>query len=265
MNNKTLSTLTLTLATMCAPAAFAAEVDIPNQFTAGTRAVAEEVNENFAEVKIAIDDNAAQVTSLLNTVDELETEITALELENAALTELLQNLTLQVTLNPEIDTVVFYHEPDQSFEQDETFTVISDVMFVTSTLLKFDLSDIPSGATIETAELKLWHTDEFAPPDMEICAYQVTSAWDETVVFNNRPTRDAECITATVIEEDQNAGVFYWYGLSELVQGWLDGDNFGLALEMPNPGTVATGIAEFNSNENGRYKPELTVRYKALQ
>ena len=40
------------------------EVDIPNQFTAGSAAVAAEVNANFAAVEVAVDDNAQRVVAL---------------------------------------------------------------------------------------------------------------------------------------------------------------------------------------------------------
>jgi len=44
--------------------AFADEVDIPNQFSAGTPAIAAEVNANFDAVEVAVDDNAQRVGSL---------------------------------------------------------------------------------------------------------------------------------------------------------------------------------------------------------
>jgi len=40
--------------------ALAGPVDIPNQFQAGTPAVADEVNQNFSAVEAAVDDNAIQ-------------------------------------------------------------------------------------------------------------------------------------------------------------------------------------------------------------
>ncbi len=44
--------------------AFAANVTIPNTFTAGTPAKASEVNANFQAVKTAVDDNQSQITAL---------------------------------------------------------------------------------------------------------------------------------------------------------------------------------------------------------
>ena len=50
---------------MAAPA-FAGEVDIPNQFSAGTRAVAAQVNANFSAVENAVDDNAQRIVTIEN-------------------------------------------------------------------------------------------------------------------------------------------------------------------------------------------------------
>ena len=44
--------------------AHASQVDVPNSFTAGTPARANEINENFAALEAAIDDNAAQLDAL---------------------------------------------------------------------------------------------------------------------------------------------------------------------------------------------------------
>jgi hypothetical protein len=46
-------------------------VDIPNQFQAGTPAVADEVNQNFSAVEAAIDDNAADIGALQSSVDQV--------------------------------------------------------------------------------------------------------------------------------------------------------------------------------------------------
>ena len=60
------ATLQLTLGTvllLAGAAAWSGDVTVPNTFTAGTPAVAAEVNANFAAVKSAVDDNNARITS----------------------------------------------------------------------------------------------------------------------------------------------------------------------------------------------------------
>ena len=59
---KRILVISFTIWTACM--AFADEVDIPNQFSAGTPAIAAEVNANFDAVEIAVDDNAQRVVAL---------------------------------------------------------------------------------------------------------------------------------------------------------------------------------------------------------
>jgi hypothetical protein len=56
--------LTTCFAICMACVVHADEVDIPNQFIAGSAAVAAEVNTNFAAVEVAVDDNAQRVVAL---------------------------------------------------------------------------------------------------------------------------------------------------------------------------------------------------------
>lgn len=57
----------------------ASEVDIPNSFSAGTPAVADEVNQNFDEVEAAVDDNHQKIVNLQAEIEALETENTRLQ------------------------------------------------------------------------------------------------------------------------------------------------------------------------------------------
>lgn len=67
------------IATWTVSPAFAGPVDIPHQFEAGTPAVAAEVNENFAAVEVAVDDNAQRVAALETSVDDNAQQVAALE------------------------------------------------------------------------------------------------------------------------------------------------------------------------------------------
>lgn len=71
---------------------FAGEVTIPHGFSAGTPAVAAQVNANFGAVKSAVDDNHARITALeatlatlLDTVDQQQLTIASLEGQVTAL------------------------------------------------------------------------------------------------------------------------------------------------------------------------------------
>lgn len=56
--------LTFIVSITFASPGLADEVDIPNSFTAGTRAVAADVNANFDAVEVAVDDNAQRIVLL---------------------------------------------------------------------------------------------------------------------------------------------------------------------------------------------------------
>ncbi|VAX01248.1 hypothetical protein MNBD_GAMMA21-1978 [hydrothermal vent metagenome] len=64
--------------------AFAAPVNVPNNFSAGSPAVAAEVNANFAAVKTSVDDNDSRMTSMETTIANLQATITALQNSLAA-------------------------------------------------------------------------------------------------------------------------------------------------------------------------------------
>ena len=53
-------------------------VDIPNQFQAGTPAVADEVNQNFGAAELAIDDNAADIAVNVTAIAEIQASVDAL-------------------------------------------------------------------------------------------------------------------------------------------------------------------------------------------
>jgi len=62
-----------------------AEVTIPNQFSAGTAAVAADVNANFSAVETAVDGNAVDIAAILNTITALEVRVNTLEADNTQL------------------------------------------------------------------------------------------------------------------------------------------------------------------------------------
>lgn len=64
--------------------AFSAPVEVPHNFTAGTPAVAANVNANFNAVATAVNDNHANITSLQTVVNNLQTQVNTLTTELAA-------------------------------------------------------------------------------------------------------------------------------------------------------------------------------------
>ncbi len=160
-------------------------------------------------------------------------------------------------------------------------------------LLRFDLSDIPAGATIDSAVLGVYnsYSDGY---DMPI--YRVKKDWYEgegnywdlyptsaagvTYLYpdksNTAITWGAEGLLAGTDYDSTAAGTIHFGGsapamrssteLAALVQGWVDGDyaNFGILVAMTPSGNSLYGIANWiPTSENAvvANRPRLTVTY----
>lgn len=120
-----------------------------------------------------------------------------------------------------------------------------------SSLVKFDLSAIPSNAVVTAAQMRFYagmaawpeSPTTFAP----IAVFKNTEDWDEsTVTFNNAPAHDAaalmtlehffngECFTGTSVINSSTQEWLQFSGaaLVNLVQSWVDGGqaNFGVSI-----------------------------------
>ncbi len=86
----------------------ASELNIPNQFSGGTRAVAADVNANFDAVATAVNDNQDQLTAILARLDALETENAALQASIASLqNDQVIGLANYLSVDMGLNTVVF--------------------------------------------------------------------------------------------------------------------------------------------------------------
>jgi len=68
-------TLVLLASCMTPLLVFASPATIPNKFTAGSPAIAAEVNENFDSLKTSINDNDAKIAALRQTIADLQSEL----------------------------------------------------------------------------------------------------------------------------------------------------------------------------------------------
>ncbi|WP_425400629.1 DNRLRE domain-containing protein [Aeoliella sp.] len=132
-------------------------------------------------------------------------------------------------------------------------------------LLQFDISLIPSKATIVSSQLKLFHSRNDAL-DKQYDLYEVTSSWDEsTVTFNTGPSINPTAAASLTIP-DKTSGTYRSWDVTQLVDKWVDGtdSNFGIWLEEnPTPGD---GPAYFTSSDwlDSSQHPILTIEYSVV-
>lgn len=126
-------------------------------------------------------------------------------------------------------------------------------------LLKFDLSGIPVGSQVTSAELRLFLDAAEGDPSVSITVSRITLAWNETTVkWNNRPP-DQCCWDSLVV--GQPTGQDRVWDIRTLVNNWVSGGNIinhGLTLNGP-----ATGFYGRFFEAAGARRPRLVVNYIA--
>jgi len=77
----------------------AEELTIPNTFSAGSAAVADEVNANFSAVEVSVDDNAADIEALQAARSSIESDVTANTADIDSLGTTVSGMEQQVNAN----------------------------------------------------------------------------------------------------------------------------------------------------------------------
>jgi hypothetical protein len=138
------------------------------------------------------------------------------------------------------------------------------------TLVRFDLSSVPSGATVASVTLSLWVKD-LNGPAVTIAAHQVLEPWHEPEVTWADRNRElnlpwstpggtyaaAVADALTIADEDLWAS----WDLTSLGADWLAGYNYGVILEAPVSDPKSE--VKFKSNNDGddEHRPFMEVCY----
>lgn len=122
-------------------------------------------------------------------------------------------------------------------------------------LVRFDLSDIPNGASIEGARFHAYSEEEGGFDYADIQLHRITGGWEEMgVTWNDVPLAAGPCVTASV---GAKPGWAEW-DVTTLVREWTDGTypNHGLKM-VP---VTDSYVRAFTSRESER-PPSLRVQY----
>ncbi len=121
------------------------------------------------------------------------------------------------------DSYVSEHEPGRNFGGATDLVVGRSIIdgdgFRFRILVRFDVDDIPPGATITSASLSMYH-DGSTTDSLVVLAKRITATWSESLVrWNNQPNR----ITPQGIRAINRAAGRYAWDVAPIVQGWVDG------------------------------------------
>ena len=124
-------------------------------------------------------------------------------------------------------------------------------------VIRFDISSIPTGSTINSAKLFTYRYDGSTQTDTLVCKiYRVTEDWDETTLV------DSIAHDTCFLYDQMTVTANGWYSMNvtTLVQEWIDGtySNYGAVFY----GTAGMGTYQyFRSRENPTDKPHLDIDY----
>ncbi|MCC7233373.1 MAG: DNRLRE domain-containing protein [Bacteroidia bacterium] len=142
-------------------------------------------------------------------------------------------------------------------------------------ILEFDLSQIPFGATILTAKLSLYYNPNSAegghvsfPISTNACYLQrVTSAWNEsTVTWNTQPTTTT-LHQVTIPASTSSTQNYPNINVRQLVQDMVNnpGSSFGFMLRLKHETCYNKMILTSTDHPNAALRPKLVVTYSVPQ
>lgn len=128
------------------------------------------------------------------------------------------------------------------------------------TLLKFNMAAIPNDAIISEAKLQLYLYKEVGDNPTSVSVYDVTSAWNSYVDWNEKPSIGTSFYTTSI-----DAVGSYTFNLNpQWVNGWISGEkeNYGVYLDCVDKSEAS--LKYFYSSESGLadQAPKLVVTYE---
>ncbi len=165
-----------------------------------------------------------------------------------------------VTKYPTKDAACFSATPDMNFGNSIFLAVQnqSGANGYAASLLFFNLSSIPSDATILSANLRLYCFNNTDGVVLRIERLEETPSWTETgVTWNNMPygTFPPPPYYFEILHTQYES-----YDVKEIVQGWVSETNENNGFQLIT--TTSEASATFYSNEQGNnYTPKLIISY----
>ncbi|MFT3774257.1 MAG: DNRLRE domain-containing protein [Minicystis sp.] len=131
-------------------------------------------------------------------------------------------------------------------------------------LFKFDLSALPAGALVTSADVRIrvFANPVQPTPLATIRAHRITANWSEsTVTYNTFKNAFAPQVNASF--SNGAGGIVAQFSLTPLVQSWVNGTypNYGFLLEQTQVSGQSTNFKTSESTGGHDEKPEMTVCY----
>lgn len=174
-----------------------------------------------------------------------------------------------ITINP-ADSYVHDQNAETNFGTSTNLYVgdenHNDPIATTRTYLKFDLSSIPEGATINSATLYLFAWGTGPDPDIVVEAHYLeddTSWQPNTITWNNAPQDFVPAPSATHTFDSN--GWASWNVTTDVQHAWGDDRVVSIVMKEPTPSEgVDHNWVGMNSVENTTSNPYLEIDYNVV-
>jgi uncharacterized repeat protein (TIGR01451 family) len=166
------------------------------------------------------------------------------------------------------DVPIYQPNPTTNYAS-QTYLWTGGLNYLENSLMQFDLSTVPVGATIDSASLRLNKIGQYGTMG-SVSAHRITAPWLESqATWNNRLTGTPWSTSGGSYNSTAEAslvmganGVYNW-SLTTLAQGWLNGSmaNNGVLIRQVNQ--AVEGGSQFDSREATTVanRPRLNVDY----
>mgnify|MGYP001438169262 CR=1 FL=1 len=195
-------------------------------------------------------------------------------------TKMAETTTAGQVLNVTEDTWVYAFRPDRNYGngggwKDRTNPgepVTLPKMFLgfggedkKIVLLKFDLSSLAKGKTINKAEVLVYN--DFAGSDaaIKVAAKRIISSWDEMkATYRNQP-KTGPVLSTTSLRGSigyKQPGKWYRFDVTEAARAWQAGStNYGIMLDPEGESGVDFDLVAREYQQKAEYTPRLEISY----
>ncbi len=168
----------------------------------------------------------------------------------------------EITLEPVKDAYINKLEPSQNYgEENDLWVGDYPDDWVTRSLLKFDLSAIPSYAKIHSAALNLYLYNWDDSDNYEVSVHTLNGSWTETgVTWNNSPSYSSNPVDTNLVGFPTPPHYVVWDFTDAMENMMKTNNGFLVKMKNENNGNPRK-MKIFRSSENESYSPALVVKY----
>jgi hypothetical protein len=167
-------------------------------------------------------------------------------------------------VGPTDDTTVDQYQPNYNHGS-KAYVIVrrGGTGYELDALLKFDISSIPAGVTVDAATAGLYygHWNDANPVGRSLKMHRITKNWNEsTATWNNRPSYDPNVTSSSTVPASYD---WMEWDVTTDVEDFINGTqpNYGWQIRDPSGGSFPMIYFRSRDYNDANYLPYLEVKY----